>query len=281
MSGPANFVPGAGARAALLSTKMTPTAPFSSRAVWPATDLAAGPHRAPDKDRRVQRMFAAIAHRYDLNNRVHSFGRDQAWRRRAVELCRVRPTDHVLDAACGTGDLAEAFASAGPARVWGVDFTAEMLRIAQAKSRRLRRASRRTAPEYLLGDVMELPFEDASCDIVSIAFGIRNVADPRRALGEFRRVLRPGGRLVILEFSSPANRLLRLLNDVYCGQVMPLTATLLAGDRSGAYRYLPRSVATFADRQQLAAMMTEAGFARITQHPMTFGVCVASLGYVQ
>ncbi|MHC4128592.1 MAG: ubiquinone/menaquinone biosynthesis methyltransferase [Planctomycetota bacterium] len=249
--------------------------------MWPATDLAAGPHRAVDKDRRVQRMFAAIAHSYDLNNRVHSFWRDQAWRRRAVELCRVRPTDHVLDAACGTGDLAEAFAAAGPARVWGVDFTAEMLRIAHGKARRPRRASGRVAPEYLLGDIMGLSFGDASCDIVSIAFGIRNVSDAPLALAEFRRVLRPGGRLVILEFSSPANRLLRLLNDVYCGHIMPLTATLLAGDRSGAYRYLPRSVATFADREQLAAMMKDAGFAHVTQHPMTFGVCVAYLGHVQ
>jgi len=260
---------------------MTPTAPFSSQVVWSATDLAAGPHRALDKDRRVQRMFAAIAHSYDLNNRVHSCWRDQAWRRRAVELCRVRPADHVLDAACGTGDLAEAFAAAGPARVCGVDFTAEMLRIAHHKARRLRRASRHVAPEYLLGDIMGLPYRDASCDIVSIAFGLRNVSDPLRALGEFRRVLRPGGRLVILEFGAPANRLLRLLNDVYCGHIMPLTATLLAGDRSGAYRYLPRSVATFADREQLAAMMKDAGFVQVTQHPMTFGVCVAYLGHVQ
>lgn len=281
MSGPAIFVSGARARPALLSSKMTPAAPSSSRVVWPATDLAAGPHGALDKDRRVQRMFAAIAHRYDLNNRVHSFWRDQAWRRRAVELCRVRPTDHVLDAACGTGDLAEAFAAAGPARVRGVDFTAEMLRIAQDKARRRPRTGRRVVPEYVLGDVMELPCQDASFDIVSIAFGIRNVADPRRAMSEFRRVLRPGGRLVILEFGAPPNRLLRLLNDVYCGHIMPLTATLLAGDRSGAYRYLPRSVATFADRRQLAAMMADAGFAGLTQHPMTFGVCVASLGHVQ
>jgi demethylmenaquinone methyltransferase/2-methoxy-6-polyprenyl-1,4-benzoquinol methylase len=260
---------------------MTRRAPSSSRVVWRATDLAAGPHRAADKDRRVQRMFAAIAHRYDLNNRVHSFWRDQAWRRRAVELCRVRPTDHVLDAACGTGDLAEAFAAAGPARVCGVDFTDEMLRIARRKAGRGRRANRRVAPQYLLGDIMALPCADASFDIVSIAFGIRNVSDPPRALGEFRRVMRAGGRLVILEFSQPSSRPLRLLSDLYCGHIMPLTATLLAGDRSGAYRYLPRSVATFADRRQLVAMMKDAGFVEVTQHPMTFGVCVAYLGHVQ
>jgi demethylmenaquinone methyltransferase/2-methoxy-6-polyprenyl-1,4-benzoquinol methylase len=249
--------------------------------VWPATDLAAGPHRAADKDQRVQRMFAAIAHSYDLNNRVHSLGRDQAWRRRAVSMCRVRPGDQVLDAACGTGDLAEAFAAAGAAGVRGVDFTAEMLELARRKAARLRRRKQHAAaPQYVLGDIMSLPFADASFDIVSIAFGIRNVSEPPRALAEFRRVMRPGGRLVILEFSQPANRFLRLVNDLYCGHIMPLTATLLAGDRTGAYRYLPRSVATFADRRQLAAMMKDAGFTAITQHPLTFGVCVASLGHV-
>lgn len=258
---------------------MTPTRPFSSRQAWSARDLAGDPHEAADKDQRVRRMFGAIAHRYDLNNRLHSFGRDQAWRRRAVRLCRVQPTDRVLDAACGTGDLAEAFVDAGAAGVCGVDFTAEMLEIAHRKAAR-RWTSADQRPRYELADVLALPFEDAMFDIVSIAFGIRNVTDPRRALGEFRRVLAPGGRVVILEFSEPANPLLRVLNRLYCGHVMPITATLLAGDRSGAYRYLPRSVSTFADRDGLAAMMEEAGFRGISRHPMTFGVCVAYLGTV-
>lgn len=225
-------------------------------------------------------MFAAIAHRYDLNNRVHSFGRDQAWRRRAVRLCGVRPTDHVLDAACGTGDLAEAFAAAGPARVCGADFTAEMLAVARRKGAWLGASGRGVRPEYVLADITSLPFDDASFDIVSIAFGIRNVSEPRRVLGEFRRVLRPGGRLIILEFSHPANRMLRAINSVYCERIMPVTATLLAGDRSGAYRYLPKSVATFADRRQLVAMMEAAGLTDVSEHPMTFGVCVGYLGHV-
>jgi demethylmenaquinone methyltransferase/2-methoxy-6-polyprenyl-1,4-benzoquinol methylase len=260
--------------------QMTRPAPFSSRVVWPASDLAADPHRAADKDRRVQRMFAAIASSYDLNNRVHSFGRDQAWRRRGVAMCRVQPSDHVLDAACGTGDLAEAFAAAGAARVCGVDFTEPMLRLARRKAARTRRRPGRVVPEYVRGDVMDLPFADASFDVVSIAFGIRNVSDPGRALGEFRRVLRPAGRRLILEFSRPESRWLRALHALYCGHVMPLTATLLAADRTGAYRYLPRSVETFADRGQLAAMMGDAGFAGIERRPMTFGVCVAYLGRV-
>ena len=106
------------------------------------------------------------------------------------------------------------------------------------------------------------------------------VGGPATALGEFRRVLRRGGRIVILEFSHPTNRVLRFINSIYCGHIMPFSATILSGDRSGAYRYLPKSVATFADRQALVAMLADAGFADITQHPMTFGVCTASLGFV-
>ena len=258
---------------------MTHRTPSSSPPVWSAADLANDPHEAKDKGQRIQRMFGAIAHRYDLNNRLHSFWRDQAWRRTAVRLCRVRSTDDVLDAACGTGDLAEAFAAAGVSSVCGVDFTAEMLDLARAKAARKRPAGV-AQPTYRLADVMTLPFDDASFHIVSIAFGLRNVTDPRRTLREFRRVLRPAGRAVILEFSQPANPVLRVLNGLYCEQVMPVTATLLAGDRSGAYRYLPRSVSTFADRETLAGMMAEAGFTDVSQQPLTFGVCTASLGHV-
>jgi len=223
-------------------------------------------------------MFAAIARRYDLNNRVHSLWRDQQWRRRAVSLCRVTPEDAVLDVACGTGDLAEAFAQAAPARVVGVDFTGEMLDLARRKAGRRHRPAGVPEPEYLLGDAVALAFGQASFDIVSIGFGLRNIAEPRRALCEFRRVLRPGGRLVVLEFSRPRHPVLRRLSDWYCRVVMPITATLIAVDRSGAYRYLPCSVPAFADRQRLMGMMASAGFSGLTQHPMTCGICVAYLG---
>lgn len=225
-------------------------------------------------------MFAAIAPRYDLNNRLHSFGRDQAWRRRAVRLCRVDAEDTVLDAACGTGDLAEAFAAGGAKAVTGVDFTAEMLGLARVKSDGARATRWSCVPEYQLADVTRLPFADGSFDIVSIAFGIRNVDEPARAIAEFRRVLRPSGRLVILEFSQPANPVLRFLNDLYCRRIMPWTASMVAGDRSGAYRYLPKSVSTFLDREALVDSLADAGFESIAVHPMTFGVCVAYLGQV-
>lgn len=218
-------------------------------------------------------MFAAIARSYDLNNRLHSFGRDQAWRRAAVRLAGVRDGDEVLDCACGTGDLTLAFAKTCAKRIVGTDFTQEMLDIAGTK---LREGSGRVT--FQQADAMDLPFADASFDIVSIAFGIRNVAEPRRALAEFFRVLRPGGRVVILEFDEPQNPIIRLGNDLYTKRIMPLTATLIARDTSGAYRYLPRSVETFMKREAMQAALRETGFTGLKAKPMTFGVCVCHVG---
>lgn len=266
---------------------MTPHQPTSSRhggslttPAWDDSSLASDPHASPDKPERVQRMFAAIARSYDLNNRLHSFGRDQVWRRKAVRLSELQPSDAVLDAACGTGDLAEAYADHGAAKVVGLDFTQRMLDIAEAKARNRKRRNGANAPTYVQGDAMRLPFEDASFDIVSIAFGIRNVADPAKVLREFRRVLRPKGRLVNLEFSEPNNPLLRAANRLYTRRIMPWTATLIARDRSGAYRYLPKSIEMFLDREAMCAAMRDAGFMNVSMHPMTFGVCVAYRGYV-
>jgi demethylmenaquinone methyltransferase/2-methoxy-6-polyprenyl-1,4-benzoquinol methylase len=247
---------------------------------WTSDELGANPHAATDKADRVQRMFAAIARSYDLNNRLHSFGRDQAWRRKAVKLCQVQPTDRVLDVACGTGDLTLAFAAARPARLTGLDFTEEMLQIARQKSCQFVNGKNGVAPEYVRGDAMALPFDDGTFDVVSIAFGIRNVNDPRKALNEFRRVLRAGGRLMVLEFSRPRNAVIRVLNALYTSHVMPVTASLIARDHSGAYRYLPRSIQTFLSSQEMIAGIQGAGFATVTAHPMTFGVCTAYLGRV-
>ncbi|UCD74443.1 MAG: bifunctional demethylmenaquinone methyltransferase/2-methoxy-6-polyprenyl-1,4-benzoquinol methylase UbiE [Phycisphaerales bacterium] len=260
---------------------MTRRAVSSSPPAWTASDLRGNPHQEATKADRVRKMFAAIARRYDLNNHLHSFGRDQFWRRRAVRLAEVKSGDRVLDAACGTGDLAEAFADACPASVMGVDFTLEMLDLAKAKTARRRRPAGCPAPEYVQGDAMHLPFEDETFDIVSIAFGIRNVGDAVVALREFRRVLRPGGRLVILEFSEPSNAVLRLINRIYSRHIMPVTAALIARDRVGAYRYLPRSVATFLDRKALRDAIEQAGFVSVQQHPLTFGVCVAYIAFTE
>lgn len=219
-------------------------------------------------------MFAAIAGRYDLNNRVHSLWRDQAWRRYAVRMAGVQPGDVVVDVACGTGDLTEAFAARSKAgRVIGVDFTPEMLEVARQKLAR-RSADVRERVVYQEGDAQALALETASADVVSIAFGIRNVQEPAQAIAEFARILKPGGRLVILEFDRPRLGLLRWLNDFYCGWVMPRTATWISGDRSGAYKYLPRSVGSFMPREGLCELLGQSGFGDVSAKPLTLGICV-------
>jgi demethylmenaquinone methyltransferase/2-methoxy-6-polyprenyl-1,4-benzoquinol methylase len=265
-----------------------PTAPTAPAAAAWDDALLRDPHAVSDKRRRVQQMFAAIAPSYDLNNRLHSLWMDQRWRRRAVKLAELRPTDRVIDVACGTGDLIEAFRQVGdfldPAwqeskgpRYVGIDFTFEMLPIARRKSSLYNLAG---TVRYLNGDAQSLPLPDACCDVVSIALGIRKVQDRAMALREFRGGLRPGGRLIILEFSLPTNPVLRVLYNDYLRKILPRTATLVSGDRTGAYRYLPESVNTFIGRQQMTRMMSEAGFSDVTQHPMTFGVCVGYRGLV-
>ena len=250
----------------------TADSPTARNEAWSAEDLARDPHQDSEKAGKVRSMFSAIAGKYDLNNRLHSFGRDQAWRRKAVQLAQPKSGDVVLDVACGTGDLTMAFASAGVRRVVGVDFTPAMLEIARKKNE----ADNIVFEE---GDATDLQFEDASFDVVSIAFGIRNVSDTTAALREFYRVLRPNGRLVILEFSQPSNRLVRFGNNLYCRHLMPLTATLIARDRSGAYRYLPRSIETYLEGPEMLTAMGDTGFIQATQMPMTFGVCSIYLAH--
>jgi len=278
--------------------------PSSTSSVWDDS-LLANPHAVADKRRRVQKMFSAIAPSYDLNNRLHSLWMDQHWRRVAVKLANLKATDRVVDVACGTGDLALRFydslvgrfhredgrpESPGRAQVVGIDFTFEMLPLAHQKAGQAfghfagppaeLAAERYANLAWLNGDAQALPLDDATADVVSIAFGIRNVADPAAAIREFRRVLRPGGRLIILEFSLPTNPVLRGLYNFYFRNVLPRTATLISGDKTGAYKYLPQSVNTFIGREQMMEMMRAGGFTRVEQYPMTFGVCICYRGVV-
>jgi demethylmenaquinone methyltransferase / 2-methoxy-6-polyprenyl-1,4-benzoquinol methylase len=244
--------------------------PGSPPDVW-TDSLLADPHSVSDKRQRVQKMFAAIAPSYDLNNRLHSLWMDQSWRKKAVRLSELKPTDTVVDVACGTGDLTLQFARAlgqpGNGRVIGIDFTHEMLPIAQRKSADI-------PISWFNGDAQSLPLADASADVISIAFGIRNVASPLLALREFHRILRPGGRVIILEFSLPTNPILRNLYNFYFRHILPRTATWISRDKTGAYKYLPQSVNTFIDRQAMVRLLTDAGFDDVTCVPMTFGICI-------
>lgn len=265
-------------RASTVDARGPPILAAMSKAVWEAQELATDPHTRGDKPQKVRAMFSAIAGAYDLNNRLHSFGLDQRWRRAAVRAAAVRKGDAVVDVACGTGDLTELFAKTEAGSVIGLDFTPAMLDIARQKSTRRPHAG--AVPRYEHGDATALELADGSADVVSIAFGLRNVGTPEKALAEFRRILRPAGRLVVLEFDEPTNPLIRAANRLYTHRIMPWTATLVARDGSGAYRYLPRSVETFLDRARLREAMLAAGFASVEQIPLTFGTCVVSVARV-
>ncbi len=245
--------------------------------------LLRDPHAVADKRDRVRRMFAAIAPSYDLNNRLQCLLQVQRWRRKAVQLAQAKESVFVVVVACGTGDLSVNFALGQwffdarneQGRVLGIDLTYEMLPLARSKCKRIRPDA---GIHFINADAQSLPLPDACCDVVSIAFGIRNVQDPAAALREFRRVLRPGGRAVVLEFSLPANRVLRGLYNFYFRQILPRTATWISRDKTGAYKYLPESVNTFITRERMVQMMRDAGFENVQQFPMTFGVCVCYRG---
>lgn len=213
-------------------------------------------------------MFSRIAGRYDRANRWMSFGSDQWVRRRAVRLSGARPGDSVLDCAAGTGDLTLLFQRAvGPgARVVGTDFNADMLALAERKARQ-----RGVEIEWRVEDAQALNFADASFDIASIAYGIRNVDDPERALAQMHRVLKPGGRLVVLEFGQPP-ALLRPGYWLFNRFIIPTIGGLAGGDRD-AYRYLQRTSDAFPCGPAFVDMLQRAGdWAGIESHRAMFGV---------
>jgi demethylmenaquinone methyltransferase/2-methoxy-6-polyprenyl-1,4-benzoquinol methylase len=197
-------------------------------------------------------MFDGIARRYDLLNRLLSLGVDRRWRARAVRLLGDRP-GRVLDVACGTGDLSLSLSRRG-ALVTGVDLSENMLRVARAKS-----IARRLPVTFLQGDAERLDFPPDSFDAVTVAFGVRNFEHPDACLAEFYRVLRPGGRLVILEFSTPTRFPVAPLYRLYFARLLPLIGGLASGDRP-AYAYLPATVYAFPPPPRFLSIIRSAGF---------------------
>lgn len=241
------------------------------RPTW-TRELLKAPHEVSDKSARVRHMFNGIAARYELVNTLFSAGRDAAWRLRAAKLTDVRRDDTVLDIACGTGDFARAFVSAGARKVVGCDFAHQMLLLAsrQRSGRGGRGGIERSC--WCEADALRLPFASGVFSITSCAFGVRNFADLDAGLREMFRVLGPGGRTVILEFSRPDNRITRGLYEFYATRVMPIAATLVSGDRTGSYRYLPRSVVSFMEPKQMCTQLREAGFSCVSSTPLTMEI---------
>jgi len=221
-----------------------------------------------DKDpARISGMFDSIAPRYDLLNRVLSAGLDQRWRRRAVRELRLKPGARVLDLCAGTADLGlMTTAEHADASVVGVDFSGAMLRLGLKK---VRSAGGRIG--LVQGDAVHIPLPDGCCDAATIGFGIRNVAEPGKALAELARVLRPGGRLAILEFGEPRIPGIRTLYAWYFKYLLPLVGRFVSRHRS-AYSYLPASVRTFPPPAEFARTIERHGFVDVRAVPLTAGI---------
>ncbi len=217
-------------------------------------------------------MFSEIAPKYDFLNRMLSFGIDRRWRRRVQQCLALRPDQQLLDLCCGTGDLALVFAADG-VQVCGADFTYSMLPIAQAKA-----DACQAQVSWSQADAQALPYADQCFDAVTIAFGIRNVYDPQLALRECLRVLKPGGRLAVLEFFPIRNRLWGACFGFYFHHILPLMAKVVRAGRTGAYRYLPESVQSFATVEQFQQWMAVAGFQDCSDEALTGGVARLMIG---
>jgi demethylmenaquinone methyltransferase/2-methoxy-6-polyprenyl-1,4-benzoquinol methylase len=236
-----------------------------------------------DASQKVREMFTQIAPRYDLLNHLLSLQLDRLWRARVARRLRPildRPEAIVLDLCCGTGDLAFALAKSGRARVSGADFAHTMLVRAKEKSAALagiQGGDGRSRMPFFEADALRLPFADASFDLVTTAFGFRNLANYEAGLREIQRVLKYGGTLAILEFTEPPSGLVGDLYRWYFRSVLPRIGGLLSGDRA-AYTYLPKSVSRFFRPAQLACLMTTVGYQSVDFRVWTLGTVALHTG---
>ena len=217
------------------------------------------------KGRYVRHLFDTIATRYDLITVLLSYGQDRRWKRRLVSMTGVQAGSRALDLACGTGDISFALASRG-ARVVGLDITPRMLQLARGKPQASLMRSR-----FVAGDMMALPFRDAQFDVVSTGYGIRNVPVIEPALAEIKRVLRPGGLFVSLDFNRPRNLLVRAVYLAYLSLSGSLLGALLHGDPD-TYRYIPETIRRYPGADVVTTMLTRQGFAEAEWFPVLGGL---------
>jgi len=231
---------------------------------------------ADEKERAVQAMFSSIAAVYDLNNTLLSFGLHHAWKRETLRAARLSVGDRVVDIGAGTGDLALAAVAAVGANgvVAAVDLNEPMLRVGQKKM------SRPSSLIWVRGNAERLPFPDAQFDAALTGFCLRNVTHLDVALAEARRILRPGGRFVCLEFSRPTGTVLRALYDFYSFTLLPKIGQWVSSDRTGVYNYLPDSIRRFPEQEAFCRRIETAGFTKVAYSNLTGGIVAIHTGCV-
>lgn len=241
------------------------------------------PYRSGAKGEQVEEMFDSIAPHYDLMNSVMSLGMHLRWRDKALKMAsRMLEDSHhevkdILDVATGTGDVAfELVNRYADAKVTGIDLSAGMMRQAAIKSKELP-SEQQQRITFAQGDSLNLPFDEGSFDLVTVAYGVRNFADIRKGLSEMKRVLRPGGVICIIELSEPSNRLILLPYRIYSRMVIPGVGRIVSGD-TRAYAYLPESIAAVPQRGAMASLMEEVGLTQCQWKSLTLGVVTIYLG---
>ena len=265
-----------------MQSDAVPPKPAANDAALTIAEPAAGPAAAGgeldgagealDKSSgRVREMFAQIAQRYDLLNRLLSLGIDRSWRARATRLAPPQGEDPILDLCTGTADLALAYwrASREPTPIVGADFCRPMLALGREK---VYRAGASHRVQLIEADALRLPLPSNAFQIVCVAFGLRNLSDTDAGLREMARVCKPGGRVVVLEFSLPRRRPLKALYHVYFRWLLPRIGQTLARNAQRAYNYLPQSVAQFPQAEALAERMRAAGLGPVHLHPLSLGI---------
>ena len=235
------------------------------------TFYAPGDQRAA----RVNDLFATIAGRYDLLNDLQSFGLHRLWKRRVVQLARVKAGERAVDLCCGTGDLSFALAAAG-AQTVGLDFSAPMLEVANGRVAKMATAAG-DAPQFMQGDAQQLPFPDGSFDVVTVGYGLRNLASWERGVEEMVRVARPGGRVIVLDFGKPPNALWRGLYFTHLRCSVPLIGLLFCG-RPRAYAYILESLKHYPAQVGVAAKMRELNLVEIKVVNLVGGAMAINFG---